>query len=86
MDLTIVVVVPAWDFIAYRLFRSPAPGRSLLAILGIGILKGAKGINYGVLGEIAMVWLATPIFAGILTSIALFFAQNVFNLQVSLQH
>jgi PiT family inorganic phosphate transporter len=56
------------------------------AILGIGILKGAKGINYGLLGEIAMGWLATPIFAGILTSIALFFVQNVFNLQVSLQH
>ena len=53
------------------------------AILGIGILKGAKGINYGVLGEIAMGWLATPIFAGILTFVALFFVQNVFNLQVS---
>ncbi len=53
------------------------------AILGIGILKGAKGINYGLLGEIAMGWLATPIFAGIITFVALFFVQNVFNLQVS---
>ncbi len=57
--------------------------RSLLAILGIGILKGAKGIDYGVLGEIAMGWLATPIFAGF-SHLLRFSLQNVFNLQVSM--
>ncbi|MFQ5866049.1 MAG: inorganic phosphate transporter [bacterium] len=53
------------------------------AIIGIGILKGAKSINYGVLGEIAMGWVITPIVAGIIAFIALFFLQNVFNLEVS---
>lgn len=53
------------------------------AIIGIGLLKGAKTINYGILGEIAMGWAITPIVAGIITLISLFFLQNVFNLQVS---
>ena len=52
------------------------------AIIGIGLLKGAKTINYGILGEIAMGWAITPIVAGIITLISLFFLQNVFNLQV----
>jgi len=52
------------------------------AIIGIGLLKGAKTINYGILGEIAMGWVITPIVAGIITFISLFFLQNVFNLQV----
>lgn len=55
------------------------------AILGIGIFKGAKGIHYGVLGEIALGWVTTPVVAGIIAFIALFFVQNVFNLQVSIQ-
>ncbi|MFQ5674677.1 MAG: inorganic phosphate transporter [bacterium] len=53
------------------------------AILGIGIIKGANGINYGVLGEIALGWLITPVVAGIITFFVLFFMQNVFNLSVS---
>ncbi|MFQ5824067.1 MAG: inorganic phosphate transporter, partial [bacterium] len=52
------------------------------AIIGIGILKGAKSINYGLLGEIAAGWVITPIVAGIITFIALFFLQNVFNQEV----
>lgn len=52
------------------------------AILGIGIYKRAKGINYGVLGEIAAGWVATPIAAGGFTFVALFFLQNVFNQEV----
>ena len=53
------------------------------AILGIGLLKGAREINYNVLGEIALGWLITPIAAGVLTFICLFFLQNVFNQEVS---
>ncbi len=53
------------------------------AIIGIGILKGAKGINYGLLGEIALGWVITPIVAGVITFVSLFFVQNVFNQQVS---
>ncbi|MFQ5770324.1 MAG: inorganic phosphate transporter [bacterium] len=53
------------------------------AILGIGLLKGARSINYGILGEIALGWVVTPIVAGIITYISLFFLQNVFDLEVS---
>jgi len=52
-------------------------------VIGIGILKGAKGIRYKALGEIAIGWVATPIIAGIISFVALFFLQNVFKLEVS---
>ena len=49
------------------------------AIIGIGILKGARGIRYRVLGEIAAGWIVTPIIAGIISLVTLFIVQNVFN-------
>ena len=52
------------------------------AVIGIGLVKGGKGINYGVLGEIATGWVTTPIIAGIISFVALFFLQNVFDQQV----
>lgn len=54
------------------------------AIIGIGLLRGARGIHYGVLGEVALGWLITPVIAGVVTFIALFFVQNVFNQPVNL--
>lgn len=53
------------------------------AVIGIGLLKGGKGIKYKVLGEIASGWITTPIIACIITFISLFFLQNVFNQQVN---
>ena len=53
------------------------------ALIGIGLLKGGKGIKYNVLGGIASGWITTPIIAGIITFISLFFLQNVFDQQVS---
>ena len=52
------------------------------AIIGIGILKGARSIRYNILGEIAVGWIITPIIAGIISFVALFFLQNVFHLEV----
>jgi len=52
------------------------------AIIGIGILKGIKGIRYRMLGEIAVGWVTTPIIAGVIAFVSLFFLQNVFNQQV----
>lgn len=52
------------------------------AVLGLGILKGGRGIRFRVLGEIAAGWVTTPIIAGAITFIALFFLQNVFAIQV----
>jgi len=52
-------------------------------VIGIGILKGARGIRYRVLGEIAAGWIITPVMAGVISFTALFFLQNVFSLEVS---
>ena len=53
------------------------------AVIGIGLLKGGKTIKYRVLGGIASGWVTTPIIAGIITFISLFFLQNVFDQEVS---
>jgi PiT family inorganic phosphate transporter len=52
------------------------------AVLGLGVLKGGRGIRFRVLGEIAAGWVVTPIVACVITFIALFFLQNVFSIPV----
>jgi len=53
------------------------------AILGVALVKGAgAGVRFGVLGRIAAGWLVTPILAGLLSLVALFVMQNVFELEV----
>ncbi len=49
------------------------------AIFGIAILQGAAGIRWRVLGNIVMGWIATPIMAGVICFIGLYFLQNVFD-------
>ncbi len=52
------------------------------SVIGIGIAKGGKGINFGVLGKIASGWVTTPVAAALLSFVSLFFMQNVFEQQV----
>lgn len=52
------------------------------AIIGISLLKGRAAIRWGVLGKIIAGWVATPVAAGIICFIGLFFLQNVFGLRV----
>ncbi|MEA1885876.1 MAG: inorganic phosphate transporter [Bacteroidota bacterium] len=52
------------------------------AIIGMGILNGARNINFKVVGGIASGWLITPIIACIIAFISLFFVQNVFDITV----
>jgi PiT family inorganic phosphate transporter len=52
------------------------------AILGIALIKGGKGIQYGTLGRVAFGWVMTPIMAGLLSFVLLFFVQNVFEQKV----
>jgi PiT family inorganic phosphate transporter len=52
------------------------------AVLGIGLVKGGRAIRWRVLGGISLGWLATPIIAGVVCFIGLFFLQNVFNQEV----
>jgi PiT family inorganic phosphate transporter len=49
------------------------------AVIGIGLLKSVKGIQWPVLGKIAGGWVTTPVISGLLCFVALFFLQNVFN-------
>ncbi|MBN1252186.1 MAG: inorganic phosphate transporter, partial [Bacteroidales bacterium] len=52
------------------------------AIVGIGFLKGGRGIKFGVVGEISIGWITTPIIAGVFAFFSLFFVNNVFKLEV----
>ncbi|MDD2279497.1 MAG: inorganic phosphate transporter [Bacteroidales bacterium] len=53
------------------------------AVMGIGIIKGGLEIKFKLLRGIGIGWLTTPLAAGFLTYLALFFVQNVFGLEVS---
>ncbi|MDI6402268.1 inorganic phosphate transporter [Balneolaceae bacterium ANBcel3] len=52
------------------------------AILGVALIKGREAVNFKMVGKIASGWLTTPIIAAILSFIALFFVQNVFEQEV----
>ncbi len=52
------------------------------AILGIALVNGARNINWKMLGGIASGWVTTPLIAGGISYILLFFVQNVFDLNV----
>lgn len=52
-------------------------------VLGIALVKGGRGIRYRVLGSIAAGWVTTPVIAGVVSFVALFFVQNVFEQKVS---
>ena len=51
-------------------------------ILGIGLYKGARNINFKVLGEIALAWVISPVASGLLTFFLLFFMKNIFAINV----
>jgi phosphate/sulfate permease len=52
------------------------------SVIGIGLYKGARNINFGILGEISAGWIATPILSGLFTFISLFFVKNIFGIDV----
>ena len=56
------------------------------SILGISLLKGGRAVDYSVLVKIVIGWIATPILAGLIAFISLFFVSNVFNLKVTNKH
>ena len=51
-------------------------------MLGIGLYSGVRNINFRILGEIALGWLATPIASGLLAFFSLYFMKNIFNIEV----
>lgn len=52
------------------------------AVLGIGLYKGVRNINLKVLGGIASGWITTPVAAGVMTFLLLFFVKNLFGIDV----
>lgn len=52
------------------------------AVIGVGLAKGGREIKWGILARIAGGWITTPIIAGLLCFVSLFFLENVFNLTV----
>ena len=52
------------------------------AIIGIGLAKGGKNINWMTVAHIIVGWIFTPAISAIVCFISLFFLENVFNLAV----
>ncbi len=51
-------------------------------VIGIGLYRGARNINFRLLGEIGIGWIATPLVSGVITFFSLFFMKNIFNIEV----
>jgi len=49
------------------------------AVVGLGLMRHSRGIDWPLLGMISLGWVLTPFFAGILCFVGLFVLQNVFN-------
>ena len=49
------------------------------AIVGIGLAKGGRGMNWNIVLKIIAGWITTPLMAMIICFISLFFLENVFN-------
>jgi len=48
------------------------------AVLGIGLAKSGRNIDFSVIGKIGMGWIATPVISGALSFVFLFIMQNLF--------
>jgi len=49
------------------------------AVIGIGILKGGKEVQWDIAGKISIGWLLLPVIAALISFIILFVLQNIFN-------
>ena len=48
-------------------------------VIGIGLAKGGRNINYGILGRISAGWIMTPLISSLIAFVSLFVVQNVFD-------
>jgi phosphate/sulfate permease len=51
-------------------------------VIGIGLYKGVRNINFRLLGEIGIGWLSTPLISALLSFFSLFFIRNIFGIDV----
>lgn len=52
------------------------------SVIGIGLYKGVRNINFRILGEIGIGWIVTPVLSGALAFFSLFFVRNIFGIDV----
>jgi PiT family inorganic phosphate transporter len=52
------------------------------AVVGLGLMRGGRDIDWRLVRNIAGGWVTTPLISGVVCFVALFFVQNVFNQQV----
>ena len=48
------------------------------AVIGAGLVKGIKNVNFGVFKNIAIAWISSPTVAGLLTYLVALATQNYF--------
>ena len=53
------------------------------AVIGIGLLKGGKEVQWSVAGRITIGWFTLPVIAALISMMLLFILSNIFNLTVS---
>ena len=49
------------------------------AVIGIGILKGGKEVQWNIAGKITLGWFLLPVIAALISFVVLFVLQNIFN-------
>ena len=52
-------------------------------VIGIGLLKGGKEVQWTIARKISMGWVLLPILAALISFIILFVLQNIFNLTIN---
>lgn len=52
------------------------------AVVGLGLMRGGRDIDWTLVRNIAGGWVTTPLISGVVCFVSLFFLQNVFNQQV----
>jgi PiT family inorganic phosphate transporter len=52
------------------------------AVVGLGLMRGGRDIDWKLVRNIAGGWVTTPLISGVVCFVSLFFLQNVFNQQV----
>ena len=52
------------------------------AVIGIGILKGGKEVQWNIAGKITIGWFLLPVIAALISFVVLFVLQNIFNQMV----
>ena len=53
-------------------------------VIGIGLLKGGKEVQWSIARKISIGWITLPVVASLISIIILFILQNIFNLAVSI--